>query len=97
MLGLGDTLSALSVSQGSGLLLVGVQCLWGVWSGLWGWCLIQRTIPSTHSDGGLCSGITNREIKGVLHSYSGKTKCACASLFRSELKLVLQGCNAMLD
>lgn len=97
VLGPGDTLSALSVSHASGLPLVGVQCLWGVWSGLWGCCLIQRTIPSTHSDGRLCSGITNREIKGMLRSYSGKIKCACTRLFRSELKLVLQGCNAILD
>lgn len=59
---------------------------WGVWSSLgvgWGMerCLIRRTIPGTCSDGRLCSGITNREIKEMLHSHSGKIKCACTSHF----------------
>ena len=94
MLGAGDTLPALSVSQASGLLLVGVWCSAGLSevASEGGGHLIQRTIPGTGSDGGLCSGITNREIKGLLHSHSGKIKCARTSLFRTELKLVLQGC-----
>lgn len=55
--------------------------------------LIQKTIPGTCSDGVLCSGITNREIKGLLRYHSGKIKCACTNLFRTKLKLVLQSCT----
>lgn len=44
-------------------------------------CLIQRMIPCTPSDGWLCSGITNREIKEMLHSHSGKIKCARTNHF----------------
>lgn len=75
---------ALSVSQASGFLLVGVHCLAGVSEAAWGKgsnCLIQRTIPCTRSDGWLCSGITNREMKGMLHSHSGKIKCARTNHF----------------
>lgn len=74
----------LSVSQASGLLLVSVQCLAGVSEAAWvegSSCLIQRRIPCTRSDGWLCSEITNWEIKGMLHSRSGKIKCARTNHF----------------
>lgn len=81
-----DTLPALQCL--GGLILA------GVWSVLWGPLLVWRTeFSGTRSDSRLCGGITNGEIKGMLHSHSGKMKCARTSLFRSELELVLQGCT----